>query len=93
MEVTPLMVANGATDPEIVFLRARGRLFAYVVYEVGCDIGGRGFMLRRLTGGETYQVRVGEPRDCECSCKAFIRWRACKHVYGVMEMLAMQGRG
>ena len=73
--------------PDIVFLRSRGKLFAYTVREVDCDIGGRGFLLQRLEGGDVYQVRVGETRDCECSCRAFVKWRFCKHLYGVIAML------
>lgn len=59
----------------------------YAVREIPCEIGGRGFAVHRLGLGTLYHVRVGEPADCSCECKGFLRHGHCKHVQGLRALL------
>ena len=52
----------------------------YVVREIRCDIGGRGFEMHRLGLGELYHMRVGDPDDYSCDCLGFLQHGHCKHV-------------
>lgn len=80
-----------SSEPEIIILKARGREFLYVLTEIPCDIAPRGFLMRRLRGGETYQITIGEPRECTCTCMAFIRWRLCKHITAILMKIGREG--
>ena len=59
----------------------------YVVRELRCDIGGRGFAVHRLGMGTLYHVRVGNPEDSTCECLGFLRWGRCKHVSGLRALI------
>ena len=78
-------------DPEIVFIGAGSREYLYTVSEIPSDLGGRGFLIRRLAGGETYQVLVdSNPKKCQCTCLAFFRWGRCRHLFKIIEMVAKE---
>ncbi len=64
-------------------LRAGDQLSYYVVREIPCQIGGRGFAVHRLGLGDLYHVRVGRREDCSCECLGFLRHGQCKHVLGL----------
>jgi hypothetical protein len=55
----------------------------YVLHEIPCEIGGRGFAVHRLGLGTLYHVRVGAPEDCSCECWGFLYYGYCKHVLGL----------
>ena len=59
----------------------------YVVREVRCEIGGRGFAVHRLGLGELYHVRVGRRADCSCECLGFLRHSRCRHVLGLLALI------
>ena len=59
----------------------------YVVREIRCDIGGRGFEVHRLGLGELYHVRVGRRVDCSCECLGFLRHSRCRHVLGLLALI------
>jgi hypothetical protein len=59
----------------------------YAVYEVPCEIGGRGFAVHRLGLGTLYHVRVGAPEDTSCECKGFLRHGHCKHTRGLLALI------
>jgi hypothetical protein len=59
----------------------------YVVKEVPCSIGGRGFAVHRLGLSGLYHVRIGEPDECSCECKGFLRHGYCKHVLGLLALV------
>lgn len=59
----------------------------YVLVEVPCQIGGRGFAVHRLGMGTLYHVRVGRPDDNSCECLGFLRWGRCKHVSGLKALI------
>ena len=86
------LVRSPAKDGVGVFgITAAGRSQFYVVVEVPCEIGGRGFAVHRLGQGPLYHVRVGRPEDCSCECLGFLRWGRCKHVQG-LRALIQQGQ-
>jgi hypothetical protein len=58
----------------------------YVLHEIPCEIGGRGFAVHRLGMGTLYHVRIGPPRDCSCECKGFLYHGYCRHVLGLLAL-------
>lgn len=60
----------------------------YTVREIPCEIGGRGFAMHKLGLGTLYHVRVGPPEDCSCECLGFLRHGYCKHVLGLLALVA-----
>jgi hypothetical protein len=59
----------------------------YVLHEVRCDIGGRGFAVHRLGLGNLYHVRVGEPADCSCECLGYLAHGHCRHLLGLQALI------
>lgn len=59
----------------------------YVFYEIGSDIGGRGFAIHRLGVGPLYHVRVGRPEDCSCECMGYLAHGECKHLLGLLALV------
>jgi hypothetical protein len=59
----------------------------YVLREIPCDIGGRGFEVHRLGLGELYHVRVGRPHECSCECLGFLRHNHCRHILGLLALI------
>lgn len=57
----------------------------YHYLEIPCDIGGRGFELRKVGNPESYHVRVGDEVSCECL--GFLRHNACKHVMALTALV------
>ena len=55
----------------------------YVLLEIPCEIGGRGFVVHRLGMGDVYHVRAGAGAADSCECLGFLRWGRCKHVLGL----------
>lgn len=68
-------------------VRDRRTCTYYVLHEIPCDIGGRGFEVHRLGLGELYHVRVGEPSDCSCECLGFLRYGYCRHILGLRTLV------
>ena len=68
-------------------ITAGGRTTHYVVWEIRCEIGGRGFAVHRLGLGEVYHVRVGRRADCSCECLGFLRHSHCRHVLGLLALI------
>lgn len=58
----------------------------YVVREIGCEIGGRGFAMQRLGLGPLYHVRIGAPSECSCECKGFLYRTVCRHILGLLAL-------
>ena len=58
----------------------------YVVREIGCEIGGRGFVVQKLGLGSLYHVRIGQPSDCSCECMGFLSRTVCRHVLGLLAL-------
>ena len=58
----------------------------YSVREVPCEIGGRGFSVRKVNAVEPYSVRVGTPEECSCDCLGFYRNRKCRHVSALLAL-------
>lgn len=59
----------------------------YVMRELPCPIGGRGFEVHRLGLGNLYHVRVGTPTECSCECKGFLYRGQCRHVLGLLALI------
>jgi len=59
----------------------------YVLREIPCEIGGRGFEVHRLGLGILYHVRVGRHVDCSCECKGFLYRNSCRHVLGLLALI------
>lgn len=59
----------------------------YVLRELPCPIGGRGFEVHRLGLGNLYHVRVGKPEECSCECKGFLYRGQCRHVLGLLALV------
>jgi hypothetical protein len=66
---------------------AGGATAFYTLREIPCAIGGRGFAVHRLGVGNLYHVRIGQPEDCSCECKGFLRYGSCRHVLGLLALL------
>jgi hypothetical protein len=59
----------------------------YVLRELPCLIGGRGFAVHRLGLANLYHVRIGTPTECSCECKGFLRWGHCRHILGLQALI------
>ena len=59
----------------------------YTLFEIPCEIGGRGFVVHRLGVGTRYDVRVASTEDCSCECMGFLAHGRCKHVTGLLELM------
>lgn len=64
-------------------VKIQGRL--YLVADVPCEVGGRGFSVSRIGSGFVYHVRVGSETECECI--GFLRWGRCKHSAGLAHLI------
>ena len=68
-------------------VRAKREEAYYVMVELPCDIGGRGFAVHRLGLGNLYHVRIGEPRECTCECTGFLYRNQCRHILGLKALI------
>jgi SWIM zinc finger len=59
----------------------------YVLREIPCSIGGRGFEVHRLGLGNLYHVRVGKPEECSCECMGFHFRGQCRHILGLLALI------
>lgn len=59
----------------------------YEFVEIPCQIGGRGFSLRRLGRDTVYDLRVGAPADTSCECKGFIYRDTCRHLLALRALI------
>jgi SWIM zinc finger len=59
----------------------------YVLRELPCLIGGRGFEVHRLGLGNLYHVRVGKAEECSCECNGFLYRGQCRHVLGLLALV------
>jgi hypothetical protein len=66
---------------------AAGKTSHYVLHEIPCAIGGRGFEVHKLGLGTLYHVRVGRPADCSCECLGFLARGVCRHVLGLLALI------
>lgn len=85
-----LLRAPTEHEAGLLAITTQGKTAFYVVKEIPCAIGGRGFVVHRLGMGEVYHVRVGAPAECSCECLGYFRHGKCKHVQG---LLALVGHG
>ncbi len=84
-----IRLVRPAADGVGAFLvRVGDRTTYYTVHEIPCDIGGRGFEVHKLGLGTLYHVRVGRPDDCSCECLGFLRYGRCRHVLGLLALVA-----
>jgi hypothetical protein len=82
------LVRSPETDGVGVFcITVGGKSQFYTIYEIGCEIGGRGFAVHRLGMGNLYHVRIHPPIDSSCECLGFLRWGRCKHVLGLTALI------
>lgn len=87
-----LLQAPGAGDGVGVFSVTVGETSTiYVLREIACEIGGRGFSVARLGLGTQYHVRIDTLDESTCECMGFLRHGYCKHVLGLYA-LAQAGR-
>jgi hypothetical protein len=68
-----------ADTPGLLRLTVAGKPQVYWLQEIRCDIGGRGYELRKFgdRASDPYHVRTG--RQPSCDCKGHLRWHHCKH--------------
>jgi hypothetical protein len=59
----------------------------YVLREIPCQIGGRGFAVARLGLGTQYHVRIDTLEESTCECMGFLRHGYCKHVLGLYALV------
>jgi hypothetical protein len=59
----------------------------YVLREIPCQIGGRGFEVARLGLGTQYHVRIDSLEESTCECMGFLRHGYCKHVLGLYALV------
>ncbi len=65
----------------------RERSCYYILHEIRCEIGGRGFEVHRLGIGLLYHVRVGRRENCTCECKGYLYRNVCRHVLGLLALM------
>jgi hypothetical protein len=62
----------------------------YLIRQIHSDLPGRAFEIEKLDSKlrtvEVYHVIVGQPRDCSCECRGFLRWNRCKHIAGLLAL-------
>lgn len=81
-----LVRPKDASGLAVFRITVQGRTCFYVLREIPCFIGGRGFEVHRLGLGQLYHVRVGRPADCSCDCWGFLRHQRCRHVMGLLAL-------
>jgi hypothetical protein len=59
----------------------------YVIVEIRCDIGGRGFEVSNLSNLEIYHVNLNG-RERGCDCIGHLRHGHCKHADGLAALIA-----
>lgn len=70
----------------VVRIEAGRDVAHYVVREIACEIGGRGFAVQRLGLGPLYHVRIGPPSECSCECRGFLYRTSCRHILGLLAL-------
>lgn len=78
-----LLRAPAADVPGVLAFTWKKEEQFYAFREIPCDIGGRGWLLRRLDTGDTYHTRLGRPEDRSCECIGYLRHHTCKHLIGL----------
>lgn len=77
------VVRRAGADDGVSVLRVAtdgGKGNLYLVKEVSCQVGGRGWVMHRLGAAEPYHVRVGDPSGDDCDCRGFLAHGRCRHV-------------
>ncbi len=83
-----LVRAPAADGVGVFYFEERGQTTWYVLHEIPCEIGGRGFEVHRLGLGELYHVRVdAKLGNCSCECLGFLRHGRCKHLLGLRALV------
>jgi hypothetical protein len=68
-------------------ISAGGRSTHYVLHEIPCAIGGRGFEVHKLGLGTLYHVRIGRREHCSCECLGFLSRGYCRHILGLLALV------
>ena len=74
---------GGPDGVAVVRITAGKKSAFYVVKELPCEIGGRGFAVHRLGVAPLYHVRVGKPEDTSCECLGYLARGVCRHALGL----------
>jgi hypothetical protein len=62
----------------------------YLVTEIGCDVGGRGWTVLRLGAAEPYHVRIAAPDGDHCDCLEHTSHSRCKHVAVIRGLMSLE---
>jgi hypothetical protein len=83
-----LLQAPGSDGVGVLCVTVGGESTLYVLREISCEIGGRGFAVSRLGLGAQYHVRIDPALDeSTCECMGFLRHGYCKHVLGLYALV------
>ncbi len=75
-------------EPGVFCIKIKSKLSYYSFQEIPCEIGGRGFALKRVETKPIYHVRIGAKNDCSCECLGYLRHGHCKHLEGLLALVA-----
>lgn len=71
------------SEAQLIPIVSDRQTWLYAIAETPSEIGGRGWILRRLTGGEYYNIHLSDAGGFSCSCRGWERWKRCKHTVAV----------
>jgi hypothetical protein len=75
-------------DPGVIRIDEDCESVYYLVREIGSAIGGRGWVVWRLTAVNPYSVRIGPGSDESCDCVGFSSGVRCRHVLAMRALIA-----
>ena len=89
---TTATTTTGKFEPQTIIIDGHQGQLAYLISEIPCEIGGRGFVVYKLNGkrgnGRRHHVRVSDRRhECDCTCRDFVKNNRCKHLNALLNLL------
>jgi hypothetical protein len=59
----------------------------YAFHEIPCEIGGRGFCIRRLGEERLYCVRINGAVESSCECLGYLSHGRCRHILALQTLI------
>ena len=59
----------------------------YELFEIACEIGGRGFSVHRIGEDKLYHVRIAGRAESSCECLGYLAHGRCRHIFALQTLI------